>query len=383
MTKWRHKGTRPHFAPKGKRGSSGSPGSLLRGGYNGFCPLEVDNGSIAGGGGSVERRHWTDLTPEKFFDAYVKARKPVVISTHGVSGGALGVLFGLQGEAARWSLPGAEGIRSMGESPAAACQVVVERRLDKSRFFGQSDDTKRESTTFGHFCQELESGNELAYLTTQALEDENGCPKSLFADHVMKLLAGSQTLRPDLIGQLAPVQYNMWFGRSSAGSSSGLHHDFHDNLYILLRGTKEFRLFSPRCFSAKNRERCNDVNNDGQPFRNLFFCRWDDFEYLNPIPVTYDIYYIHNDTKLYITDENKHMQLFLNLIMLPLCLKIPSLSRFGSSTANSLASSTASQQWPHHLRPEAPRRRGSKGRCQRLAARPNRAAGVTTPRFGE
>jgi dihydrofolate reductase len=30
-------------------------------------------------------------------------------------------------------------------------------------------------------------------------------------------------------------------------STSGLHHDFHDNLYILLMGRKTFRLFSPDC----------------------------------------------------------------------------------------------------------------------------------------
>ena len=29
------------------------------------------------------------------------------------------------------------------------------------------------------------------------------------------------------------------------GSSSGLHHDYHDNLYVLLRGRKRFRLHSP------------------------------------------------------------------------------------------------------------------------------------------
>jgi hypothetical protein len=29
------------------------------------------------------------------------------------------------------------------------------------------------------------------------------------------------------------------------GSSTGLHHDFHDNLYALLRGKKRFRLFPP------------------------------------------------------------------------------------------------------------------------------------------
>jgi Cupin-like domain len=30
-----------------------------------------------------------------------------------------------------------------------------------------------------------------------------------------------------------------------AGASSGLHHDFHDNLYVLLRGCKRFRLYPP------------------------------------------------------------------------------------------------------------------------------------------
>ena len=30
-----------------------------------------------------------------------------------------------------------------------------------------------------------------------------------------------------------------------AGSSSGLHHDFHDNLYLLLRGCKHFELYPP------------------------------------------------------------------------------------------------------------------------------------------
>lgn len=30
-----------------------------------------------------------------------------------------------------------------------------------------------------------------------------------------------------------------------AGSSTGLHHDYHDNVYILLRGRKRFRLYPP------------------------------------------------------------------------------------------------------------------------------------------
>jgi hypothetical protein len=34
-------------------------------------------------------------------------------------------------------------------------------------------------------------------------------------------------------------------GNSMDGSSSGLHHDYHDNLYVLVHGSKHFRLFSP------------------------------------------------------------------------------------------------------------------------------------------
>ena len=51
--------------------------------------------------------------------------------------------------------------------------------------------------------------------------------------------------RPKLMGHLIPQNINMWLGNSADGSSSGLHHDHHDNLYILLKGRKEFRLFSP------------------------------------------------------------------------------------------------------------------------------------------
>ncbi|CAJ1395740.1 unnamed protein product [Effrenium voratum] len=226
-----------HIAREGK--------SQLRAGYRGFCPLEAGP-SIVGGGGQVARRTWASLKPEEFFE-FVNQRRPLIISTEGEPHGALGALFGLKGEAAKWALPGSEGAEAMQRSAAARCEVVVERRRSSSSFFGQSDDRSREKTRLGQFCKELEAGSELGYLTTQALEDDDGTPRALAAPHVLKLLEGCATLRPKLLGNLVPVQYNMWFGRSTTGSSSGLHHDFHDNIYVLLRGRKEFRLFSPRC----------------------------------------------------------------------------------------------------------------------------------------
>ena len=38
---------------------------------------------------------------------------------------------------------------------------------------------------------------------------------------------------------------NLWLGSCSKNTSSGLHHDFHDNFYFLIQGKKEFTLFPP------------------------------------------------------------------------------------------------------------------------------------------
>lgn len=61
----------------------------------------------------------------------------------------------------------------------------------------------------------------------------------------MTQLEGDYPLRPSLMGSLVPQNLNIWMGRSQEGTSSGLHHDYHDNLYVLLRGRKAFRLYSP------------------------------------------------------------------------------------------------------------------------------------------
>lgn len=65
------------------------------------------------------------------------------------------------------------------------------------------------------------------------------------ASNPVTQLMGDFPLRPALLGKLVPQNLNLWMGRSKAGTSSGLHHDYHDNLYILLRGRKRFRLYSP------------------------------------------------------------------------------------------------------------------------------------------
>ena len=55
-----------------------------------------------------------------------------------------------------------------------------------------------------------------------------------------------------LAGNLVLHSCNLWIGkpREGSSSSSGLHHDFHDNFYLLKHGVKQFRLFSPDCASC-------------------------------------------------------------------------------------------------------------------------------------
>eukprot|EP00599_Poterioochromonas_sp_BG-1_P001362 CAMPEP_0173140522 /NCGR_PEP_ID=MMETSP1105-20130129/4943_1 /TAXON_ID=2985 /ORGANISM="Ochromonas sp., Strain BG-1" /LENGTH=316 /DNA_ID=CAMNT_0014053539 /DNA_START=281 /DNA_END=1227 /DNA_ORIENTATION=- len=48
-------------------------------------------------------------------------------------------------------------------------------------------------------------------------------------------------LNPNLI--LSNI--NLWYGLSSKPTTSGLHHDYHDNLYIILQGEKTITLYSP------------------------------------------------------------------------------------------------------------------------------------------
>jgi len=57
---------------------------------------------------------------------------------------------------------------------------------------------------------------------------------------------GKVPLRPKLMGWSIISTMNVWMGRGTKGeTSSGLHHDFHDNLYVLARGFKRFELYAP------------------------------------------------------------------------------------------------------------------------------------------
>lgn len=181
-------------------------------------------------------------------------------------------------------------------------QVQVEKRASINENFGQNRTMSRQLTmSVKEFVDRLLHGHqaELFYLSTQqpsseddgennnnnnnnnnktdAADDGNDddddnnikMPSSLtgnptFQSPCIQLLQAKK-IPPtiNLAGNLKLESCNLWMGATTSsssatasstttgnkntrkGSCSGLHHDYHDNFYILLHGKKQFHLFSP------------------------------------------------------------------------------------------------------------------------------------------
>lgn len=174
-----------------------------------------------------------NISPQEFFEKYISQRKPVLIKGH---------LTDKEWKGFAWT-------NKYLKSRALAAEVIVERRgSDKSATFGLA--APKEEMKYGEFIDNLVADNDRLYLTTQDLErfeedlDMFDMPKSVVAEP-LKSLQGDFPLKPKLFGKLVPYQISLWQGIAKEGTSSGLHHDFHDNLYVLIRGKKRFRLFPP------------------------------------------------------------------------------------------------------------------------------------------
>ena len=117
--------------------------------------------------------------------------------------------------------------------------VSVEYRADESHGFGRGNRTKMR---FDQFLSELSSGK-LYISSSEQRIGPHGFPDLMVSP--LGELSGDFPSRLSWSGNLLPQQVNLWLGSSADGASSGLHHDYHDNFYVLLRGKKRFRLFPP------------------------------------------------------------------------------------------------------------------------------------------
>ena len=132
--------------------------------------------------------------------------------------------------------------------------------LKRKRSHSDDGEDARE-TGNGYVSSEEEDGE-----TFSDASDVSLTPKKEDLDPVlpspMHALADELPLIPSIMGGLVLQQCNLWMGASPSptyqtnglngktgqqveGKSSGLHHGFHDNLYVLLNGAKRFLLFPP------------------------------------------------------------------------------------------------------------------------------------------
>jgi len=142
--------------------------------------------------------------------------------------------------------------RANGRHPNAAAAAAAQPPPGQQRvLFGLGDRTRM---TLRDFLERRARGEPL-YLSTQAhpRAPEDGAPDLHAAPLRGTALCGEAPLVPPLLAPLVPQAINVWIGPAAAsaaapapgGSTSGLHHDYHDNLYLLLRGAKRFRLWPP------------------------------------------------------------------------------------------------------------------------------------------
>eukprot|EP00240_Pyramimonas_obovata_P013098 CAMPEP_0118930864 /NCGR_PEP_ID=MMETSP1169-20130426/7406_1 /TAXON_ID=36882 /ORGANISM="Pyramimonas obovata, Strain CCMP722" /LENGTH=244 /DNA_ID=CAMNT_0006873285 /DNA_START=160 /DNA_END=890 /DNA_ORIENTATION=+ len=177
---------------------------------------------------ALNRVHINSITPREFFDAYVAKRRPVVIEGYLQEDTHAGKLV-------NWKKD------SYLLDKAGDAQVRVEVRESTSQGFAARQYTPMK---FRKFMEGFTARNELHYLTTEAVcEDEQG-RLEVISPPVDSLLEDIP-LSPPIMGHQLLASLNMWMGNSREGASSGLHHDYHDNLYVLLRGCKRFQMYCP------------------------------------------------------------------------------------------------------------------------------------------
>lgn len=175
-------------------------------------------------------------SPEEFYKLYVKQRKPVVLKKCWTQ---------LRGKCDD-TIPSLDTLMSIVDSKAL---VEVNQRSGIVNSFSP-EHSKVVQIEFGDFVSKLQSPTVVDYyMTTQTLPvNDEGRPE-LHTTPMSELFESSHcAMRPDLLGNLIPVTYNLWMGATSTvKTSSGLHHDYHDNLYCIWDGCKTMQLAPPQC----------------------------------------------------------------------------------------------------------------------------------------
>jgi len=158
---------------------------------------------------------------EEFYRDYYLTRTPVIISTQ--------TLDQLGWQTGRWT-------NEYLLYKAGAQEVLVLRRDDASDF--APDHTRYTPMRFHEFMTRVmmrPQGDHDLYLNLQH--------DKVMEPPLLQLLGDFNV--PVYFKDLALRCVNLWMGNSESSITTPLHHDFNDNLYVVVEGRKHFTLFPP------------------------------------------------------------------------------------------------------------------------------------------
>lgn len=198
-------------------------------------PLNRYAGYALTPGATIDRVDARSITANDLDERYVIPRRPVVLT------GVFERESELRGSA-RWT---DAFLRARCGDGAETTHRVETRDASAGERFGLG---KYRAMTFDAFMDKFEAGDGGWYLSAGGKTGAFGAPASaLVTTDADAAKDGLLPLRPRSIPEsLVPADINLWMGRNGgAPTSSGLHHDYHDNVYVLARGEKRFKVFSP------------------------------------------------------------------------------------------------------------------------------------------
>ncbi|KAJ1458896.1 cupin-like domain-containing protein [Pelagophyceae sp. CCMP2097] len=186
---------------------------------------------------------------ENFFLDFVTERRPCVLRGY-ASTGSLGAVS----TAATAQKPDQAWCDLLHDACGPDVTVRVEERADSNvegRAFGLGREKRVSVRDFVKHVRDHPTES-MWYLSTQPLDENADGRPSLSSEPCSSILTGSANappMVPPLLRSLKPANVNVWMGAAECdgfdSNSSGLHHDFHDNLLVQICGTKRLRLWDP------------------------------------------------------------------------------------------------------------------------------------------
>jgi len=117
--------------------------------------------------------------------------------------------------------------------------VWVERRSNDQESFGSNSQV---NLKFSEFLKRVLEGESNLYLTAQTQDTLQECnPHAELFEALIRVCSIPNGVAA--LSRLKLESRNVWMGAGSG--TSGFHHDFHDNVYVVLRGTKTFTISPP------------------------------------------------------------------------------------------------------------------------------------------